>query len=114
MGAREFGAVIDLAVVQPAQVTHVVEQSGDQTEHGPVTAQSGSLVLLLLLVSNEQARKSERDIERVLSVVINRVDAQITGYVTGEETLEMLKGRVERLERKRRPGRPKQGFDGGE
>ncbi len=103
MSAGKFGAVIDLAVIQPAQVAHVVKQAGDQSEQCAFSAQACFLIVLPL-VSDEQARERERDVERVLSIVIDGIDAQVAGHFAGEESLEMLERLVERLERKRGPG----------
>src|SRR3954454_11167498 len=69
---------------------------------------------MLPFVSYEQARKRQRDIERVLSIVVDGVDAQITGHFPGEQSFEMLERLLEGCERERGPRRDKQGLDGGE
>src|SRR6201999_1930328 len=101
---------MDLAVIQPAQVTHVVEQAGDQSQQRSISTQACFLIVLPF-VSDEQARERESNVERVLSIVIDGVDAQVAGHVTGKEAFKILESLVEGLERKRGPGRLKQRLD---
>ena len=70
-----------------AQVADIVEQGGDQPDRGSFgTELVGWLVLAFK--AHHEPRHRQRDIQCVLGVVIERVDAFIVGGATGEEFLE--------------------------
>src|SRR6184192_517536 len=113
VGAGEFGAVARVAIVRAAQIPDVVKEPGDQAHHGARASEAPGLVLLTL-VADQQPRERERDVERVLAIVIDGIDAVITGDEARKQPLEVLEGARERLHRQARPGRPVEHLDGAE
>src|ERR1700731_4468410 len=71
-------------------------------------------LIMLPLVTGEQARQSQGDIERMLSIVINRIDTHVARYVASEEPLEMRKCILQRLEGQCGPCRLEQSLNRGE
>src|ERR1700730_6268283 len=90
-----------------------MKQTGEQSEQGAVAAEAG-LLIMLPLVTDEQARESQGDIERMLSIVIDGIDTHVAWDITGEEPLEVLKGILQRLEGQCRRGRLEERPDRGE
>src|SRR5205823_1907174 len=113
VGAGEFGAVARVAIVRAAQIPDVVKEPRDQAHHGARASEAPGLVLLTL-VADQQPRERERDVERVLAIVIDGIDAVITGDAARKQPLEVLEGARERLHRQARPGRPVEHLDGAE
>ena len=88
MHGGEFGAVRHVGVARGAQVADVVEQRDDDAEHGALGAE---LLRLrhLHLVAGDQPRGGERDVERVLLVVVDGVDAEVAGHAAREHAIEV-------------------------
>ena len=61
-------------------------------------------VRVAALVAGEEARHREHDVLRMLQVVVDGVDAEVAGRLAGEQALEILERRLERLARRARPG----------
>ena len=68
--------------------------------------------LLLALVADDEACERECDVEGVLAVVIDGIDAEVAGHETGEQLFEMIEGVPQRLHRGVGPGRGEKLFDG--
>ncbi|MBK6596908.1 MAG: hypothetical protein IPG25_02925 [Proteobacteria bacterium] len=66
----------------------------------------------LQLVAADQSRGGERDIERVLLIVVNRVDAEVARHMTGEHPLEILEHGPENRKRLAGPDAGKQFLNG--
>src|SRR6266478_674175 len=110
--AGELRAVARVPVVAAAQIAHVVKQPGHEADHGARAAQAGRL-FLLALVTHDQARERQGDVERVLPVVVHRVDAVESGHLAGEQPFEVLEGATQRLQGQPRPRGPVQGHVAG-
>ncbi len=102
--AREFGPVAGFPLVHATQVPDVVEQSNDDSDNGALATQSRVLTGLPL-EPDDQPCQCQRDVERVLAVVVDRVDAVIARDIAREQPFEMLEGEPQRIERLLRPGR---------
>jgi hypothetical protein len=72
VGAGEFRAV-GLGVVGTPQIADIVKQPGDDSDRGPRAPEARGFVLLPL-VADQQPCKRQRDVERVLAIVIDGVD----------------------------------------
>src|SRR6185437_6699558 len=110
VGAGEFSAVAGLALIDAAQVADVVEQTNDQAHQRALPSQAGFLARLAL-ESNDQARQSQRDVQRVLAVVIDGIDAEVARNLAGEQALEMLESQAQRIQGLLRPRRPVESLD---
>ena len=60
---------------------------------------------------DDEARQRKRNIQCVLTVMVHSVHAEIARDLAGEQPLEMLERRSERVEFKFRPDRPIKLFD---
>ena len=109
VGAGEFGAVT-LRVGGAAQVPHVMKQRQDDPGHGALRAELPQWIHLLL-IARAQARHGEGHIERVLAVVINGINAGITGSAAREHVVELSEGVAQSLGRGLRPGAGKELLD---
>ena len=69
---------------------------------------------LLALVADQQARERQGDVERVLAVVVDGVDAVEALDLAGEQPLEVPEGALEGLHGQLRPGGAEQALDRGE
>jgi hypothetical protein len=65
-----------------------VEQRNDNTEHGALMAEL-LRVRDLHFMTDDEPRRGERDVQRVLLVVIDGVDAEVPGHAPGEHALEV-------------------------
>ena len=112
MHGGELGAVRHVGVVGRAQISDVVEQGNDDAEHGALRAE---LLRLrhLHLVADDEPRGGERDVERVLLVVVDRVDAEVAGHAPGEHAFEVAEHMRECGEFLARPDLVEQLFDRG-
>ena len=95
-----------------AQVTDVVEQRHDDAEHGALRPE---LLRLrhLQFVADDEPRGGERDVERVLLVVVDGVDAEVAGHAAGEHAFEVAEHVREGGEFLARPDPGEQLFDRG-
>jgi hypothetical protein len=100
---RELRAVAMHPVVFFADVARVVEQRGDQRHDCALGAEAVRRIDRHL-VTDQETRHGERHVERMLAVVVNRVDAVIAGHAAGEQTLEFVKCDRDPVERLARPG----------
>jgi hypothetical protein len=85
---RELRAVRNVAVASGAQIADVVEQRDDDAEHRAL----GTELLRIgngEVVPRDQARRGERDVERVLLVVVDGIDAEVAGHAAREHALEI-------------------------
>ena len=89
MHGGELGAVGHVGVARAAQVTDVVEQRHDDAEHGALRPEALRLGHLQF-VADDQPRGGERDVERVLLVVVDGVDAEIAGHAAREHAFEIV------------------------
>ena len=104
MGAGVLGgAVLGFLVAALAQVADVVEQRGDQADDRAFAAEALGR-LDLPLVARHQPRHRQRDVERVLHVVVQRVDALVARRASAEHLLEAQERALDRLERRAWPG----------
>ena len=86
--AREFSAIArGFILADPAQVTHVVEERDDEASHGALAAEA-FFSCSLPLVTDDEPRECESDVQRVLAIVINGVDAEIARDFAREQALE--------------------------
>ena len=74
-----------------------MEQPDDEPDDAPARCRGGPL-RVRPLVSHDEARERQRDIQCVLAVVIDGVDAEIAGDLAGEQPLEVLESRGKRAE----------------
>ncbi len=102
--AGEFGAV-GLVIVRAPEISDVVEQPDDESDDRSIAAEPRGFGLRAL-VPHDEACQRERDVQGVLPVVIYGVHAEIAGDFAGEQPLEMLERRMQRVELKFRPDRP--------
>ena len=86
-----------------AQVTDIVEQPGEDADGGARGAQALRRILLAL-VADQQAREREGDVEGVLAIVVDGVDAVKAVDLACEQPLEMREGALQRLQLQLRPG----------
>ena len=112
MHGGEFRAVRHFGVARGAQIPDVVEQRDHDAEHRAFRAEL-LRVGNLQLVPDDQARGRERDVERVLLVVVDGVDAEVPGHAAGEHALEVAEHVGEGGEFLARPDLGEQFFDGG-
>ncbi len=112
MHGGELGAVGHLGVAGGAQVTDVVEQRDDDTEHGALRAEALRFGHLHL-VADDQPRGGQRDVERVLLIVVDGVDAVVPGHAAREHAFEIAEHVGEGGELVARPDLGEQLFDGG-
>ncbi len=95
-----------------AQVADVVEQRADDRELGAIGAQPiGGLDAHL--VARDEARERERHVERVLHVVIRRIDRVVIRVEAAEHALEIVEGEPDGIERGAGVQRGKEVRDGG-
>ncbi len=111
--AREFSAVARFAFVNPAQVTNIVEQAGDYADNRALATEAHRL-LGLTLITNDESCERQRDIECVLAIVVNRIDAVVSRDLSSEHAFEMLERNRERFQRLPRPSRAKERLYRGE
>jgi hypothetical protein len=109
--ARELRAVPLRNVGGAPQVTDVMEQRHDHAGDGALGAELPQR-FDLPLVPGADARHGERHIERVLPVMVKRVDASVAGRAAGEHVVELRERVPQRLARNTGPGGRKQLFDG--
>ena len=88
-----------------------MEQRDHDAEHGALRAEL-LRVRNLQLVADDQARRGERDVERVLLVVIDGVDAEVPRHAAGEHALEVAEHVGESREFLAGPDSGEQLFDG--
>jgi hypothetical protein len=109
--SREHGAVhgarVELLV---AQVARVVKERAHERELGALGAEPVRR-LDAHLVPRDQARDRERHVERVLDVVIGRVDAVIARIAAGKHPLEVVEREPDGVERGARIKREEKVFD---
>jgi hypothetical protein len=86
-----------------------VKQSQDDADHGTLGLELPQCIDLPL-VTHEQARHRQGDIERVLAVVIDRIDAGVTGHAARKQRVEIAEGPFHGREHDLRPGRDQQLF----
>src|SRR5579883_3286329 len=80
MDAGELRAVAKRrAIDRPPEIAHIVEESHDEAHGRPLGAEEERR-LLLPLVADDEPRQRERDVERVLAVVIDRIDAVVARH----------------------------------
>ena len=103
MKEREFSAVMRVHVVQFADIARIVKERTDNADRRAVGAEAHRL-LGRLLVADQQAGCRQRDIQRVLPVVINRVDAVVTRHSPGEQLGEIIEGDAKLIKRFTGPG----------
>src|SRR4029077_1200254 len=111
--ARELGAVLRFVIIGAAQVTNIVKQPGDEP-HGGAGAAEAVVLLLLPLVTDDEPCERERYVERVLAVVVDRVDAVIARHLAGKQPLEVRERAAQRIERHSGPSRAVQRLHRGE
>ena len=110
--AREFGAIEHAArSLRSPQIADIMKQRQDHAEQRALSA-SRSARLDLPLVAREQPRHRQRHIERVLPVVIDRIDAGIAGPAAGRQRIEIVERALDRLQLDPRPGGDQQLLDG--
>jgi hypothetical protein len=97
--AREHGAVrCRVVVLLVPQITDVVKQRADDRKLRAIGAQAIA-GLYAHLVARDEARQRERHVERVLHVVIRRIDAVVVRVETAEHALEIVKRHPDGIER---------------
>ena len=87
MIARELRAIGGFEIAALAQVSHVVEQRRNGADRRPLGAKLQRRCHLGF-VADHQPRHRQRDVEGVLGVVIQRIDADVLGASTREHVLE--------------------------
>ena len=86
---------IELAV---AQIADVMEQRADDRELGAVGAEP-VVALDAELVPGDEPRERERHVERVLHVVIGRIDRVVVRVEAAEHALEIVERHPDGIER---------------
>ena len=89
VAAGEDGAVGNLAFRLLADVAGVVEQRRDQPHQCPFGAKLKA-IRCAALVTGQQPRRGEHDVERVLQVVVDGVDADVAGHAAREQAGEVI------------------------
>ena len=87
--AGELCAVAGRLAVR-AQIADVMKQRQQQTQLTALCAQGLRRVAVREFIAGHQPRHSQRDVQRVLLIVIDRVDAVIAGHATGEGQVEIV------------------------
>src|SRR6185436_12891781 len=88
--AREFGAVArGFILADAAEVADVVKQRDDETRDRALAPEAHGR-FGLALVTHQHPRERESDVERVLAIVVDGVDAEIAGEFAGKHGFEML------------------------
>ncbi len=111
MRAGELGPIALGGIAAAAQIPNVVEQGHDHTGEGALRAQLPQR-LDLLLVAGADAGHGQRHIERVLAIVIERVDARVARRAAREHVVELGDRAAQGVGRCSWPGAGKQLLDG--
>jgi hypothetical protein len=74
-----------------------MKQRRDQRHHRTLGAETHSR-FHRAFVTDQQPRHRQGHVERVLAIVINRVDAMITGHAAGEELVEFFEREGDAIE----------------
>ena len=109
---REFSAIAMLAIIEFPNVAGVMEQRSDQRQAGALGAEAQA-ALDGTLIADQQPRHGERHVQRVLAIVIQRIDAVIPRHAARKELVEVLKSNRDLVEVFRRPRGCKKFTDGG-
>ena len=107
---REFSPIGLRAIAAAAQIPDVMEQRQDHAGGGALRGQL-ALGFDLAFVAGEQSRHRQRDIERVLPIVIDRVDTGKSGHTAGKQRIEIGKCALHRGHDHVRPGGDQQLLD---
>ena len=110
MCTRELRAIGRFTLIGAPQVADVVKKTGDDADDRAFRAQA-LLQRLLPLIAYDQARERERDVEGVLAVVIDGIDAEVAGHEPREQLFKVVESMLQRMQGRRGPGWPEKRFD---
>src|SRR5581483_7960315 len=88
----------------------VMEEANDEPDDGTLTTEA-KILRLRALMPHDEACERQCDVQSVLTVVVDRVDAEIARDFASEQLFEMRECFFDRSELKFGPGRPIKCFD---
>ena len=103
----ELRSVVVHLIAEFADVARIVKQRSDQRHDRALGAEAARRIDRAL-VPDQQPRHRERHVERMLTIVIDGVDAVISGHASGEQALEFFERNGDPVEGLSRPAHRKE------